>query len=81
VVDSRGTRAPTSELLPDIFSTPESGDELTMVHRFAIVPLDEVGCALDDAGFDPVEFYTDWAATAPGGPEGPRIIAVGHRPG
>ena len=65
----------------DTFSTPGSADELTMVHRFAIVPLDEVRCALDDAGFDPVELYRDWAATAPGGPEGSRIIAVGHRPG
>ena len=51
-----------------------------MVHRFAIIPVAEVRSALDDAGFDPVELYTNWASTAPGGPHGPRIVAVGRRP-
>jgi SAM-dependent methyltransferase len=64
----------------DSFSTPGDDDELTMVHSFAIVPLTEVRSALDHAGFDPVELYTNWASNAPGGPEGPRIVAVGRRP-
>jgi hypothetical protein len=51
-----------------------------MVHRFAIIPHDQVRVALEEAGFDPVDLYSNFAATAPGGPEGSRIVAVGHRP-
>ncbi len=65
----------------DIFSTPGNGDELRMVHRFAIIPLNEVRSALENAGFDRIELYTNWASTAAGGPEGPRIVAVGRSPG
>jgi hypothetical protein len=63
----------------DSFSSPGNGDELTMVHRFAIIPIAEVRSALDQAGFEPVELYTNWASTAPDGLDGPRIVAVGRR--
>jgi SAM-dependent methyltransferase len=65
----------------DTFSTPESDEVLTMIHRFAIISPDEVRFALEHAGFEPVDLYTNWASTTPGGPEGPRIVAVGRRPG
>ncbi len=65
----------------DTFSTPGNGDELTMIHRFAIVPLNEVQSALVDAGFVRIELNAKWGSAAPGGPEGPRIVAVGRRPG
>ena len=55
-------------------------DALTIVHRFAIIPVAEVRSALVHAGLDPVDLYTNWASTAPGEPEGPRVVAVG-RPG
>jgi hypothetical protein len=64
----------------DTFSTPGSEEVLTMVHRFAIIPAKDVRSALEHAGFEPVELYRNWASTAPGGPEGPRIVAVGRRP-
>ena len=64
----------------DTFSTLDGGEELTMVHRLAIIPADAVLAALQDAGFDRVELYSSWASTEPGLPDGPRIIAVGRRP-
>ena len=64
----------------DSFSAPGTGEELTMVHRLAIIPAAAVLAALGDAGFDSVESYPGWASTAPGSPDGPRIIAVGRRP-
>lgn len=73
---SRGTWTHT-----DRFSTPGTGEELIMVHRLAIIPIDEVRFALHDAGLHHVELYTSWASTAPSEPEGARIIAVGRRPG
>lgn len=63
----------------DAFSTP-AGEELTMVHRLAIVPVDEILASFRSAGFDDVACYRNWASTAPEPPEGPRIIAVGRRP-
>jgi SAM-dependent methyltransferase len=62
----------------DTFSTP-AGEELTMVHRLAIVPVDEILAALRSSGFDDVACYRTWASRAPERPEGPRIIAVGRR--
>lgn len=64
----------------DSFSAPGESEELTMVHRLAIIPVDAVHSALQDAGFDPVEFYPSWASTEPGPPDGPRIIVAGRRP-
>jgi len=64
----------------DTFRTVGNGDELTMVHRFAIIPVAEVRAALDRAGFDPVQLYSNWASTDPGEPEGSRIVTVGRRP-
>lgn len=64
----------------DTFTLPDTGESLTMVHRFAIVPLDEVLSSLRKAGFDRVDWYARWSSDAPGGPEGPRIIAIGRRP-
>lgn len=64
----------------DTFSAPGTGEELTMAHRFAIIPLAEVLSSLRQAGFDCVNWYPSWGSTDPGGPEGPRIIAVGRRP-
>ncbi|HEV2811129.1 MAG TPA: class I SAM-dependent methyltransferase [Acidimicrobiales bacterium] len=62
----------------DTFSTP-AGEELTMVHRLAIVPVDEVLGALRGAGFEQVMCYKNWASTAPEPADGSRIIAVGRR--
>ena len=64
----------------DTFRAVGNSEELTMVHRFAIIPIAEVRSALDHAGFDAVELYTNWTSTAPGEPNGPRVIAVGRRP-
>ncbi|HEV2809770.1 MAG TPA: hypothetical protein VGV93_05145 [Acidimicrobiales bacterium] len=50
-----------------------------MVHRLAIVPVDEVLAALRGAGFQHVMSYKNWASTAPEPPDGSRIIAVGCR--
>ena len=63
----------------DTFSLADNGEELTMVHRFAIIPLEKVLSSLRNAGFDRVEWYSSWASDAPDGPEGPRVIAVGRR--
>lgn len=62
----------------DTFSTP-TGEELTMVHRLAIVPVDEIRAGLHGAGFDDVTFYRNWESTTSEPPDGPRIIAVGRR--
>jgi len=64
----------------DTFSVPDTGEELAMVHRFAIIPLAGVLSSFREAGFDRVDWYPGWATPAPGGPEGPRVIAVGRRP-
>jgi len=64
----------------DTFSAPDTGEQLTMVHRFAFIPLEEVLSSLREAGFDRVDWYSSWASRAPRGPEGPRVIAVGRRP-
>ena len=63
----------------DTFSVPGTAEELTMVHRFAIIPLQEVLSSIRGAGFDCVDWYSGWASNAPGGPEGARVIAVGRR--
>jgi SAM-dependent methyltransferase len=63
----------------DTFSMADTGEELTMVHRFAIIPLEEVLSSIRDVGFDCVACYSSWASNAPDGPEGPRVIAVGRR--
>lgn len=55
-----------------------SGEELTMVHRLAIIPAAEVLAALEEAGFGHVEAYRSWASTSPEPPDGPRVIAVGR---
>lgn len=64
----------------DTFSVPGTGANLTMVHRFAIIPLEEVLYSLRQAGFERVDWHSSWASAAPGGPEGPRIIAIARRP-
>ena len=63
----------------DTFRVPDTGEELIMVHRFAVIPREEVLSSIREAGFDCVDWYSSWASTAPNGPEGPRIIAVGRR--
>ena len=70
----RGTWSQT-----DTFRVPHTGEELTMLHRFAIIPLEEVLSSIREAGFDCVDWYSRWASDAPDGPEGPRTIAVGSR--
>lgn len=62
----------------DVFTAAGDDDELTMVHRFAIIPVAEVRSALAHAGFDSVDLYTSWASTAPGEPDGPRVVALGR---
>lgn len=64
----------------DTFGVPDTGEELTMVHRFAIIPLEEVLSSLRGASLDRVDWYSSWASPAPGGSEGPRVVAVGRRP-
>jgi hypothetical protein len=63
----------------DTFIVADTGEELTMFHRFAIIPLEEVMSSIREAGFDCVDWYSSWASNAPDGPEGPRVIAVGRR--
>jgi SAM-dependent methyltransferase len=63
----------------DTFNVPDTGEELTMVHRFAIIPLEEVLSSIREAGFDCVDWYSSWESNAPDGLEGPRVIAVGRR--
>lgn len=46
----------------DTFSAPYAGEELTMVHRFAILPLGEVLSSVGEAGFDCVDWYSSWAS-------------------
>lgn len=62
----------------DTFSTL-AGEQLTMVHRLAIVPVDEILADLCSAGFDSIACYRSWASTVPEPPDGPRIIAVARR--
>ena len=64
----------------DTFSAPGGSEELSMVHRLAIIPADAVLAALQDAGFERVESYAGWTSTEPSRPDGPRIIAAGRRP-
>lgn len=71
-------RLPGTWTHTDTFSMP-AGEELTMVHRLAMVPVDEVLAALRGAGFEHVMSYKHWASTAPEPPDGSRIIAVGCR--
>ena len=63
----------------DRFSTPGTSEELVMVHRMAIIPVDEVVSALQRAGLGHVNLYPSWASTEPAPLNGPRIIAVGRR--
>ena len=63
----------------DRFSTPGTSEELVMVHRMAIIPVDEVVSALQRAGLGHVDLYPSWASTEPAPLNGPRIIAVGRR--
>ena len=63
----------------DTFSAREAGDELTMIHRLAIIPLEKVLSSLQEAGFDRVDSFSSWTSKAPGGPDGLRIVAVGRR--
>jgi len=63
----------------DRFSTPGASEELVMVHRLAIIPVDEVVSALQAAGFGDVELYPSWSSTEPAPLNGSRIIAVGRR--
>ena len=63
----------------DTFSVPSTGEKLTMVHCFAIIPLEGVLSSIREAGFECVDWYLSWASNTAGGSEGPRVIAVGSR--
>jgi SAM-dependent methyltransferase len=64
----------------DRFSAQGASGELVMVHRLAIIPVDEVVSALQRAGLGHLELYPSWASTeAAARLDGPRLIAVGRR--
>lgn len=63
----------------DVFSAAGNHEQLTMVHRFAIVPTAEVRSALEHAGFDSIDLYGSWVSATPGDLGGPRVVAVGRR--
>ena len=51
-----------------------------MVHRLAIIPVDEVVSALQGARFRDVDLCPSWTSTYPAPLNGPRAIAVGRCP-
>lgn len=63
----------------DTFTAPETGEVLTTVHRFAMISMDEISVALDDAGFGDLRTYASWQAHSPGPPEGPRMMIAAAR--
>ena len=50
----------------DTFRTVGKGDELTMVHGLAIIPVAEVRAALDHAGFEPRRVVLELGVQRPG---------------
>ncbi|MDQ4098367.1 MAG: class I SAM-dependent methyltransferase [Actinomycetota bacterium] len=64
----------------DTFTVAETGEEVSTVHRFAIVSIEEITTALASVGFDDVRTYPSWAALSPAPPEGSRILVAARRP-